>query len=89
MENGLLHNKPIIIEPISTPNKNITSTYDKKEESYLVNSKYKFPQYRRNINALCNRISFALKSCLFNYQKNFKLSKNEKNIISKISEFDE
>lgn len=48
MENGLLHNKPFIIEPISTPNKNITSTYDKKEESYLVNSKYKFPQYTFN-----------------------------------------
>lgn len=63
----------------------------KSNNDYVANLpfKYKFPQYRRNINALCGRISFALKSCLFNYQKNFKLSKNEKNIISKISEFDE
>lgn len=63
----------------------------KSNNDYVANLpfKYKFPQYRRNINALCSRISFALKSCLFNYHRKFKLSKNEKNIISKISEFDE
>lgn len=56
----------------------------KSDNNYVANLpfKYKFPQYRRNINALCSRISFVLKSCLS------KLSKDEKNIISRISEFD-
>lgn len=51
--------------------------------------KYKYPQYRRNINSLFSRIYFVLQSYFFNYHKKFKLSKNIKNIISKNNEFDE
>ncbi|ORD94010.1 hypothetical protein ECANGB1_1251 [Enterospora canceri] len=37
--------KTLVIEPITTPNKNITSFFDKKEISYLVNVNHKYPTY--------------------------------------------
>ena len=37
--------RPLVIETISVANKNVTSTYDKREESYLIPSKYKYEEY--------------------------------------------
>lgn len=34
-----------VIEPITVANKNVTSFYDKKDVSFLVNEKYKFTKY--------------------------------------------
>lgn len=91
--------KNLTIQKINELNAEINATNNlkiplkdiKSDNNYIANLpfKYKYPQYRRNINSLFSRIYFVLQSYFFNYHKKFKLSKNIKNIISKNNEFDE